>query len=50
MLSNTWVPYLFKKCNSNPDLQALGPTPFQYATKERMPQEEQHAGCMEANI
>ena len=42
MLSNTRVTYLFKNYNSNPDLQALGPMPFQYTTKERMSQEEEY--------
>lgn len=42
MLSNTRVIYLFKNYNSNPDLQALDPMPFQYITKERTFQEEEY--------
>ena len=33
---------LFKNYNSNPDLQALDPMPFQYITKERTSQEEEY--------
>ena len=32
----------WKNYNSNPDLQALDPMPFQYITKERTSQEEEY--------